>query len=514
MKKIMTGLLLCLAQGALMAQRTGDITPASLEKVKLENMWQNTGNAAGLATEVFHQYSLVDFGFRYQGGNYRRPQQPADNRVLSFATEGNLRIGKTRAWGFFDYRRDNRHGVLYNASIIDPYRGMPYYSADENASTWENQHYRLGFKVAQPIGKFAIGLEGWYLATLAAKQRDIRTENNQMQLILKPAVVYNFGKGHTVGANFQYFALKEDAAMTNLNHIVDQTYYDLYGLGVAQKKVGSGRSLNYRGNNVGGALQYGLTGHTLRLVAEGGYDYKVEDLDVTRSNPNRDGSVRDHIWRASLQLQKKFKGYTASLTADYKNRKIDGVQYITKYNNEDINHPSWQIHYGAVRSTYKTNHVGLDARLLKNDGLEYRWMGHFSAGYDTEKDCYLMPSAEMRHKNLNLALGGKYNIALSDKLSKRLLLGAEVGLKRGLSGRYLYGCSHPDYPTVTALAAGDMSYFTADHTALQAEATYSQKVKADIKAEAYAKASFTYLKASDSPFSHRSLFEVSVGCNF
>ncbi len=66
----------------------------------------------------------------------------------------------------------------YNASIADPFRGMPYYVADQHLSKWRNQYYDLKFRAATPLlgNHWALGLEGNYVATLAAKQRDPRVD--------------------------------------------------------------------------------------------------------------------------------------------------------------------------------------------------------------------------------------------------------------------------------------------------------------------------------------------------
>src|SRR5574344_2751829 len=146
-------LLLCAFTTPLAAQKLADITPAGLERIKLTDLWQQSSNAAGLAFEPIHKYSYVDVLYQYYDGQFHRPQQGKDGNSLHFSSEGNLLLNKTRVWGFFSYRRDNLKGTVFNSSILDPYRGMPYYVADTVSSDWKNQHYQLGFKVAQPLGK-------------------------------------------------------------------------------------------------------------------------------------------------------------------------------------------------------------------------------------------------------------------------------------------------------------------------------------------------------------------------
>lgn len=507
------GFILSLFTTPLFAQEYSDLTPAALEKINLNNVWQKTSNAAGAVWSETPKYSYVDAGYEYYNGNFHRPQQGADGNSLHFKSEGNLILNKTRVWGFFSYNRDNINGTQFNSSIIDPYRGMPYYVADTVMSNWKNQHYNMAFRVAYPLSAhLAIGLEGRYQADLGAKQMDSRTLNRQMTLTLKPSAVYSLNEHHHFGASFEYYSLKEESEMSNVNANVDQTYYKLYGLGTAVIGLGSGRSTDYVGNNVGGALQYQYRGN-VNILLEGSYNLKVEDVRVSFSTPQDDSSVRDNIWKGSAVFIKDGKFFLNSLSLIYINRRIDGIQYITKYDNT-TSQQGWQTLYSNVRSKYNTDNLSAIYTLMKKRHNEYSWLANASVSYQNEKDVYLMPYSDKKAENLKIGLGGKINSSLSNKLSKRLLTGIDLFYNKNLSGEYNYQGSHADYPVVTKFETVDLNYLITNYYGINLSAVYSQRIKEDLKADIYIKANYKYTKAKDFEFNHRSIIEFSIGSSF
>ena len=53
-------------------------------------------------------------------------------------------------WGSFEYSRDQLRDAEYNASLIDPLRGTPFFIADTYKSKWINQLYDMTVKAAAP----------------------------------------------------------------------------------------------------------------------------------------------------------------------------------------------------------------------------------------------------------------------------------------------------------------------------------------------------------------------------
>ena len=268
------------------SQQSIPVTPAALELLNQRSLWKGSSNAAGLLLDQPFQYSQLSGGYESYNGNFRRPQQGASGNRQTIYTEGNLFLNKYYLSGSFSYIRDNIKNANYNASIIDPLRGMPYIIADLNPSDWNNQHYDLQFNATVPTvnKQWSFGLAGSYQSSSGAKQRDIRSENDVMGIAVLPSVVYSPASNHHIGLNLVYSNYKEEAGMSNVTTYVDQTYYELLGLGTAIARLGAGTTSNYEGDALGAGFQYHYQGAvTLFLTAD--YKEEAEDLQYTFTTP-------------------------------------------------------------------------------------------------------------------------------------------------------------------------------------------------------------------------------------
>lgn len=363
------------------------------------------------------------------------------------------------------------------------------------------------------MGKVIIGLEGGYQASLAAKQRDPRVDTRFYTLELMPGLCYAINSHHRLGANFLYASVKEDSQMGNSDSYTDQDYYELFGLGVAVKGIGAGRTTNYYGNRLGGAIQYNYAAANLNLLLEGAYSFKAETAEVSYSTPRKIGSVRDQLGEVAVTLYTKGDKLVHHIKMDASYRMIDGIQYINQRDNTE-SQTGWMEMYSNVRSTYETKSAIFHYSLIRNRGEEYNWRVEALAYYENQEDKYLLPYSIKSHENIYMELCGKKNIILSEKLMRRLLVTLRGGYNKNLSGCYHYGGSHPDYLTVTQMETLDTNYLMADYWRLGAAAVYSQQLKQESHTQVFAQVGFNYVKAEDFGFSHRSYLYVSVGCNF
>ncbi|MGP1477963.1 MAG: DUF6850 family outer membrane beta-barrel protein, partial [Phocaeicola sp.] len=142
-KVFMAGMLLS-APLTIMAQ---GFSPAALEWQKEQRLWLQSNNAAGMVFDDTRNYSDVVIGYRIKDGDYKRPQQGEKDKNLSISSEGFMNLQKVFVWGKFSFNHQNLQDAQYNASITDPFRGMPFYVADTNKSKWRNQFYNMTFRV-------------------------------------------------------------------------------------------------------------------------------------------------------------------------------------------------------------------------------------------------------------------------------------------------------------------------------------------------------------------------------
>lgn len=104
----------------------------------------------------------------------------------------------------------------YNASLIDPLRGTPFFIADTYKSKWINQLYDMTVKAAAPKlwDRLIFGIEATYQNGQGAKQHDPRPLVSLSKFEIKPGVTVTLGK-HAIGANYQYYSRREDGTASN-----------------------------------------------------------------------------------------------------------------------------------------------------------------------------------------------------------------------------------------------------------------------------------------------------------
>lgn len=490
-------------------------SPAAMELLKQRKLWFHSRNAAGTVFDDTGNYSNVQVGYTMESGDFHRPQEGKKNNSLNVGSEGFLNLKGAYVWGQFAFEQVNKYDAGYNASIADPFRGMPYYVADSYLSNWRNQHYDLKFRAATPLyrDKFAVGIEGTYIASIAAKQRDPRVDTRFYTLELMPGITYAVNPEHRLGANIEFASIKEDSRMSKLDNYTDQDYYELYGLGVAIKGIGTGRVTNYYGNRLGAGLQYNYSGRGINLLFEGNYTMKVENVDISFDTPKKDAAVREQTMQAALSLHKTGPLFSHFFKASYFHSHIDGIQYVSQRDNS-MSQGGWIDLYHSIRSTYQRQTASVAYSLIKNKGNEYDWRADADISYQKLADEYLLPKSTKGAENLYFGLCGKRNLRIGDKLNRRLLISAKAGYNKNLSGRYRYGGAHADYLTVTALETLDENYLTSDYYKAGLAAVYSQQYSESKGTNLFAKLCFDYVRAADANFNHKSHASLSVGINF
>ncbi|MDR0536471.1 MAG: hypothetical protein LBH04_00230 [Tannerellaceae bacterium] len=486
-------------------------SPAALERMKSENLWGRASNAAGILLDNPVQYSVFDVSLNSVEGDFHRPQQGEKGRILNFSAEGGVYVDRIYVWGSFEYRNDAVRGANFNSSIIDPFRGMPYYTADLNVSDWNNQLYNMQFKTAIPLSNsLSIGLDGIYRVAQAAKQRDPRTLNMFYALDLKPGLVFSPAEEHRFGLNLEYGNLKENSSPSLVNVSDYQIYYELYGLGTAVENIGTGKTVNYTGDKLGGSLQYNFNRKAVNLFLSGGYSSRVEDAVFSFTTPERFGTVRENGWNGNAVLNLTGNKVSHLLQAAYTYGNINGIQYVKR----NTTNQGWLILHSNVRSAYQNETATLDYTFTANRGKEYKWKAGAGVYYMKKNDEYILPYSFKKAENLMLNINGKITAYRSDVLSRRLLLGAEAGYNMNLSGGYSYAGNHADYKIVTEMEQNDLNYLISDYYFLGCNAMYSQKVRDKDRANLYVKGALNYRKTADFNFDHRSFLLISIGCNY
>lgn len=487
-------------------------TSASLELKENKSLWRRSTNAAGILLDNPVKYSKFNLKYEHTKGDFKRPQQGRVSNNYSFNTEGGTFLKNFYVWGYFDYSRDAIKSIDFNSSITDPYRGMPFMEADLNTSNWRNQYYDMAFKVASPkyFDKLSFGIEGTYSVSQAAKQRDIRTRNLFYALKIKPGAVYSLSNSHHIGVNFSYYNLKEEVNTTTENTDERPVYYILYGLGTAKELSGTGKDIDYKGDELGGSIQYNYQESGVSFLASGEYYRKSETAVFSFTTPEKFGATKEDKWIVTASAYADGKKYTNIITAKYINSQIDGIQYITQNTSTE----GWQILGKNVRSTYAYQDFTLDYSLVSRRDNEYSWRAGLILGYRKINDEYILPSSFKNAENRSITVNGKINIKVSEKLTRRLSIGGSFKYNDNINGAYNYGGNNPEYPVVIGLEQWDLNYLTTNYYQLVGDIQYSQKWKEASPAHVFIKGVFLFQKANDFDFGDRKIAQVSIGACF
>lgn len=521
-KLYITGTLMLASLISIPSAVAQGYSPAALEVLKEQRLWFNTTNAAGAFLDDTRNYSELALKWKEQDGDFRRPQQGAQESHAGVDCEGFMNLGNALVWGEFSFMQNNVNRAGFNSSIADPYRGMPFFYADAKESPWRGQSYNMRFRASTPLvwGKWAFGVEGGYHSTIAAKQLDPRVDTRYFELNVNPGVVYQINDKHSIGADFQYSAIKEDSRVNNINSSISQTLYLLSGLGVSSVYIFdyNGNDTDYHGHLLGCGLQYNFRSDGLNILLHGDYSRHVENFEnlqyseTSTTVPENKCSVKDDRYDFGVTFNGRSEKWTNYLTLGGNLRYIKGIQDINLYENDETD-PGWVLVSRNIRSTFDSAKGSVSYSLLRNRGSEYAWRIDAGVTYNYEWDEYILPHAVKNYETLASNLGGKYNFRIGKNYNRRLLVGVKGGFIHGFSEKYEYSEDITANPTID-MEQADLDYFSANAWNLGGSVTYSQQIKSGYGMNMYARADFNYVKVTKGDFNHRRHVDVAIGFTF
>ena len=72
-----------------------------MERLKANNPWITSHNAAGLTTNRSDRFSVVEGSWQYENGKFRNVQDPSSFNRMSLLTESILQLNKVYFYGKF-----------------------------------------------------------------------------------------------------------------------------------------------------------------------------------------------------------------------------------------------------------------------------------------------------------------------------------------------------------------------------------------------------------------------------
>ncbi len=509
----MTILAVWLSQ-QLTAQESGILTPASLELTKAKSLWFGTGNSAGLTLDEMQDFNSLLFNYNLSKGDFKSKPEGSNERVAGVSTEGGLNLGGGYLWGKFTYHNEKQEGTLYNTTMLDPGRGMPYYPMDAKLSDWVKQDYNLAMKAAtRPLAeKIFLGIGAQYVTRTGAKQIDPRSTTYTYTLNVMPSVTMKFNN-HAAGINFLYEKLSQESSTTNSNSQSNQDIFVMKGLGNGYTSVVGGlQSLGkfvYDGNKVGGGLQYSFRGTTVQGLLNAGYTFGVEDVISSPSKPKKEGTIREEGYTAGMQLL--FTGenlHRAELSWNMRN--AGGIEYVQVLDNS-YEVQRWITTYKSIRSTFDRTDMAFTYDFFRGSGDEYTWKSGLSVNYRNSEDIYILPASAMKLEELIYGVNAKVNLKMGG--NGRLLAGVDVDIRKNLDGTYSYGGAEPNSAVIVDFMTPDFLFLKADYVKWGGELSYFTAVSKKGQTGVFVKAAVDFFNPSGNEES-RTLTSLGLGFTF
>lgn len=449
------------------AQSEGS-TQQSIERTKMESLWfSKSNNAAGTQLDKIGYFSQLGINYNHSEGDFQRTQLGTNNNSFGFSTDGGGIFDNMKGaflWGYFNYSYDKVEGARYNASLIDPLRGTPFYIADTNVSDWIHQNYELGMKAATPIigGHWLFGAGVDYQNKQGAKQIDPRPNMQMSKFVITPSVVFTAGK-HAVGANYTYSSRREDGTATNSISLMTQPVWEVVAPGfynTAEVGSGSFSALRaYNANAMGGGVQYSFTGEKIKLLLSGDYLFTVEDVNNNYTAPKIIGTTKENLWEAKAKLQWSINpDHSLFASAEYYDRSIDGIEYIQVWDNT-YEVSQWVVISKNIRSNFSTQRTTAKVDYMNNKDNSYSWFAGVEAQMEKLSDIYYQPRSTQDVENIYLSAYVKKNFIFGQNA---ILLGANGGYKNNLLSKRTYSGNYADSEIYKNMVVRDFHYLSAD----------------------------------------------------
>lgn len=487
----------------------GPSTKASIERLKTESLWlTHTPNAAGMYINLPYRYSFTTAGFKRQDGTFRRPAEGKKNDVISFHSDGGSTVDAMYGmymWGQFDYSRSKLRERQFDATLIDPFRGMPFITGDDVASQWIITSYNLQAKLGTPKlwDRIYFGVDLSYEGATGSKQRDPRTENfsavNKFSVI--PGVVFEISDQHYLGATFEYYTRRESAdprpALTNDNAYAYNIVYPGYWTeGAVATVSGLNTRKLYNANGMGGGLQYNFDGKLVKLLLTGKYTRRVEDVKNANTIPQMVGTVKEDLWTADLAGRFIMDCNNLYVKFGYLNRYMKGIQYL-QYLDNDPAVNEWITVMKNVRSKFSTEQYKLSVdHMINNPGRkDYAWKFGVWGMHETLNDTYLLPTTTQDITSFTVGANVRKNFVINDLHS--ILLGVNGSFKNNTDAEYVYGGNQNTSPLYAEYTLADLYYLASGYNNVGGSLYYTFSGFLNNKASLCVGVEYGYYKACE-----------------
>ncbi|MBP3342832.1 MAG: hypothetical protein J6L20_00605 [Bacteroidales bacterium] len=464
-------------------------TPASVAKLKMQNIWMNnTNNTAAGVVDASEHYSISSVGYTRDKGDFNFIQAGNNNSQLKLQSEGGgiyEKVNNMFMWGKISYTRDVLKGAKFNCLTYDPFRDVPFLLADTNSSKWIRQQYDLAMKMASPklFNFLTLGLSGSYMTGTSSKQVDPRPEMKVSKFDIGASLLMSFGNHH-IGFDYNYYNRREDGDATIMNTLFQSRAWDFVAPGFFKEAEFSANPIfyierYYHAHAMGGGVQYGFKNSHWNILLSGNYQQRVEDINNEQLHEDPEnlrkiiGTVKEDIYTGKLVANYTFNnGNMLSLNASYQDKSVDGIEYYQKFDSSiEVN--GWVIN--AKYTTSNTSKVDKEVKLdyIVNDGNVYKWWFGVNYANRTNDWCYYLPQANQDVTNNIYGAFASRHIPFKKNHSLTISFNGGFSSNSEAFMKYEGEGTQPENAGWTDFTLRDFNYLTTNYTKFGGELSYA-----------------------------------------
>jgi hypothetical protein len=383
----------------------------TFKQIDVENTWFQTGNVAGLTQMPLLFPSEIKLKYGSTDGSFHSIFNGKSNQEYEFSSRGFRKSNQTFLYGSFGYRRSLEKGLNYT-DTNDPAQNYPYLLADTIGNdAYNREFFNLSGMVASHLtSKIYWGLGFNYQVGNAVQNRDPRPENKVMKMNISPGLLLEMNNLN-IGANLIYAYYDEDIDVSVVEQGVQQTMFQLYGLGIYQYHSSSSFYRLYRQQQVGGGLQIELEQNRISNLLNSNYSYFQQTIDdgrrgnmATWAAVKNDSKIDGINWDLSDVFSLKQGRKLHQLSAIFHLTNKLGTEFIQRL--EEVGNAGmeqWET-YGEIRKYYSLETLSaLDYKLMsKDEDNMLKALFCTGLGYRTFDEKYYLPNLEERYSNLDL----------------------------------------------------------------------------------------------------------------
>ena len=474
------GLFLMLAAVSTNAQAQGDLSSkGSYEYQDAQEVWRNTGNAAGLGLDSLTDRGLTYFELSQTNSDHHLVQDGDKKNTFHFLSERYQRVSRhIVGFGRFEFNT----GRDFNRAWCDVLRNEhsnPYISGSAIPGKYERQFIDLTARLSTiHTGPFTYGFRLDYKVGDYSRLKDPRSRVMMARYRVAPAITYTLGQ-HSVGLAPHYQRYKEKlTGLTTVQSDATLMYYQATGLEHVIGTVGgyNAYSREYVNHEFGLEFEYSFRTEAFQSLNAFGFEHAREYMyEQYKAEP---AAWRNQEWR--FQSQNRIHGNTTlhqlDLTLKYKPALGDEhrQQKVIELNSET----GASTTYYQTLITYKNRYeqyeylADMHYKLLWLDGDKAKAYAGARAIYQYDKAQYNLPVSTREVGGLDALLEG--GGALFHKGDKSLWVEATAGYHFSTLSDLNLNDATGIYATSVLLP--DMDYYGANYYKGQLELTYQMPI--------------------------------------